>query len=32
MRDRLTRWALRLAPLALLMLGPCGGGSSGTGY
>ena len=32
MRNRIARWMVRLAPLMLLLLGPCGQGSSGTGY
>jgi hypothetical protein len=33
MRDRLTRWSLRLAPLILLLMAPCEkGGPGGIGY
>jgi hypothetical protein len=32
MRDRLARWAVRLAPLMLLFLAPCEKGAGGMGY
>lgn len=32
MRDRLARWLVRLAPLLLFLMGPCGKPSDSIGY